>query len=46
MTGPLNFKKARNSVNSEIKLAKKAHYMNALHENESSSKKRGVLLMN
>ena len=26
------FKKARNSVNNEIKLAKKAHYMNAFHE--------------
>ena len=33
------FKKARNSVNSEIKLAKKAYYMNALHENESNVKK-------
>ncbi|CAB3999982.1 RNA-directed DNA polymerase from transposon X-element, partial [Paramuricea clavata] len=28
------FKKARNSVNNEIKFAKKAHYMNAFHENE------------
>ncbi len=33
------FKKARNSVNSEIKFVKKAHYMNAFHENESSVKK-------
>ena len=33
------FKKARNSVNNEIKLAKKAHYMNAFHENESNVKK-------
>ncbi len=33
------FKKARNSVNNEIKFAKKAHYMNAFHENESSVKK-------
>ncbi len=40
------FKKARNSVNNEIKFAKKAHYMNAFHENESNVKKLGVLLMN
>ena len=33
------FKKARNSVNNEIKFAKKAHYMNAFHENESNVKK-------
>ena len=33
------FKKARNSVNNEIKFAKKAHYMNAFHENESNLKK-------
>jgi hypothetical protein len=31
--------KARNSVNNEIKFAKKAHYMNAFHENESNVKK-------
>ena len=33
------FKKARNSVNNEIKFARKAHYMNAFHENESNVKK-------
>ena len=33
------FKKARNSVNNEIKFAKKGHYMNAFHENESNVKK-------
>jgi hypothetical protein len=33
------FMKARNSVNNEIKFAKKAHYMNAFHENESNVKK-------
>ena len=33
------FKKARNSVNNEIKLAKKAHYVSAFHENESNVKK-------
>ena len=33
------FKKARNSVNNEIKLAKKAYYMKAFHENESNVKK-------
>ena len=33
------FKKARNSVNNEIKFAKKAHYMNAFHENDSNVKK-------
>ncbi len=38
MTGLL-FKKARNSVNNEIKFAKKAHYMNAFHENESNLEK-------
>jgi hypothetical protein len=26
-------------VNNEIKFAKKAHYMNAFHENESNEKK-------
>ena len=41
------FKNARNSVNNEIKLAKKAHYMNAFHENERNVKKNtGVSLMN
>ena len=40
------FKKARNSVNNEIKLAKKAHFMNSFHENESNVKKTWVLLMN
>ena len=29
----------RNSVNNEIKLAKKAYYMRAFHENESNVKK-------
>ena len=33
------FKKACNSVNNEIKLAKKAYYMKAFHENESNVKK-------
>ena len=37
------FKKARNSVNNEVKLAKKAYYMKAFHENESNVKKLGVL---
>ena len=34
-----DFKKAQNSVNNEIKLAKNAHYMNAFLENESNVKK-------
>ena len=33
------FRKARNSVNNEIKHAKKAYYMKAFHENESNVKK-------
>ena len=33
------FKKARNSVNNEIKLAKKTYYMNAFHENENNMKR-------
>ena len=38
------FKKARNSVNNEIKLAKRAYYMKTFHENESNVKKKlGVL---
>ncbi len=40
------FKKARNSVNNEIKLAKKAHYMNAFHENESNVNESNVGIIN